>query len=249
MIDILLRFRFGRIAVISDVEKAFHQVLLQPSERDYLRFLWTDWENSSELVTYRFRRVPFGIISSPFILAAVITYLLKNRSTEWTDLILQNLYVDNLIIALDDIKAAEELYQNARHTFEYASMNLRAWNSNSEQFRNTIPQHFRDPSETISVLGIKWNCMSDQLSLATPKTAVSDLKNTMREILKLSSQLYDPYGWVVPVSVRAKLLLRQCYEQGYTWDQKLTDEESCSWKKNIFRSQRYRFNSNTTIYP
>ena len=37
---LLMRFRINRVALIADVEKAFHQVELQPEDRDVTRFLW-----------------------------------------------------------------------------------------------------------------------------------------------------------------------------------------------------------------
>ncbi|KAK6762462.1 hypothetical protein RB195_023255 [Necator americanus] len=40
MWDILLRFRFGDVTIISDVEKAFLQVRLHPKDRNATRFMW-----------------------------------------------------------------------------------------------------------------------------------------------------------------------------------------------------------------
>lgn len=83
MIDILFRFWFRPIAVTADIEKAFHQINLKKQERDYLHFLWIDQKCSQndelKLITSWFRRVLFGIIASSFILAAVITFLLKQN--------------------------------------------------------------------------------------------------------------------------------------------------------------------------
>ena len=73
----LIRFRLPPIAVVADVEKAFHMIGLEVSERDVTRFLWVfDTQRPPEgknLRILRFRRVPFGVISAPFILAATIT--------------------------------------------------------------------------------------------------------------------------------------------------------------------------------
>ena len=66
----LLRFRMKRIGIIDDIEKAFLQIALQPKERNVTRFLWLkDTKHPvsrKNLVTYRFTRIPSGIISSPF---------------------------------------------------------------------------------------------------------------------------------------------------------------------------------------
>ena len=66
--SVLLRFRENAIGVTSDIRKAFLQISVRSEDRDFLRFLW--WENGKR-VSYRHRRVVFGVNCSPFLLAAV----------------------------------------------------------------------------------------------------------------------------------------------------------------------------------
>jgi len=132
MLSVLLRLCLYRVAVIADIEKAFHQIQLHESERDFLRFLWTDPERQNQLITYRFKRIPFGIISSPFLLAAIIRYLFKrfknvfrlNGNNEIE--VLVDIYVDNLIKSVDSVEMAQRLFQNAIAVFQQAGMNIRA---------------------------------------------------------------------------------------------------------------------------
>ncbi|EYC45066.1 hypothetical protein Y032_0440g1511, partial [Ancylostoma ceylanicum] len=60
---ILLRIRFYKILISSDIEKAFLMVGLHVDSRDYTRFLWlndpTRPLTRDNVVTYRFTRVPF----------------------------------------------------------------------------------------------------------------------------------------------------------------------------------------------
>ena len=67
---ILLRFRLNKIAMVADIEKAFLQIRLQDDAKDVTRFFWLKdgdkLEVENNIQMYRFRRVPFGIISSPF---------------------------------------------------------------------------------------------------------------------------------------------------------------------------------------
>ena len=87
MCGVLLRFRTYYIAILSDIEKAFLQVGIQESERDVTRFLWfkdptrPDKVNGN-LCVYRFCRVPFGIICSPFLLEATLQYHLKQDGSD-----------------------------------------------------------------------------------------------------------------------------------------------------------------------
>ncbi|XP_060591843.1 uncharacterized protein LOC132746638 [Ruditapes philippinarum] len=63
---LLLRFRLGRYAVSTDIEKAFLHVGLHEDDRDATRFLWLSdpTDHKSQLVTYRFRVVLFGATCS-----------------------------------------------------------------------------------------------------------------------------------------------------------------------------------------
>ncbi|EFO83776.1 hypothetical protein CRE_14189 [Caenorhabditis remanei] len=80
---ILVRVRFPPIIVVADIEKAFHQARLQHEFRNVTMFLWlkdvTAPATANNIQVYRFTRIPFGVASSPFQLAAYITYNLDNN--------------------------------------------------------------------------------------------------------------------------------------------------------------------------
>ena len=71
---ILLRFRVHHTAIISDITQAFLQLALDEKERDLTRFFWYritqdtggHYHTTDEVMTYRFTRLPFGLICSPF---------------------------------------------------------------------------------------------------------------------------------------------------------------------------------------
>uniref|UniRef100_A0A8R1E9L4 CCHC-type domain-containing protein n=1 Tax=Caenorhabditis japonica TaxID=281687 RepID=A0A8R1E9L4_CAEJA len=81
LVGMLLRFRSGGIAVISDAEKAFLQVYLHEDDRDVTRLLWVkdiDKDFSGDnIMVVRFTRVLFGLNVSPFLLAATINHHLE----------------------------------------------------------------------------------------------------------------------------------------------------------------------------
>ena len=59
---------------------------------------------------YRFARIPFRIISSPFLLGATIQHHIENSRAPVTDKIKDNIYVDNIITGADNDNEAVELY-------------------------------------------------------------------------------------------------------------------------------------------
>ena len=78
--EILLRLRQKKIALISDIEKAFLNIEIARQDRDCLRFLWVQDVDSDVVnpVVYRFCRVVFGLNCSPFLLNATLQYHLDS---------------------------------------------------------------------------------------------------------------------------------------------------------------------------
>ena len=63
-----MRFRYHRIALSADIEKAFLMVGVTEPDCDVLSLLWVDDPTSEvpRIVLKRFNRVVFGVTSSPF---------------------------------------------------------------------------------------------------------------------------------------------------------------------------------------
>ena len=98
LLDILLTFREGKHAVTADISKAFHRVIVDERDRDYLRFLWLN-RDQSQLRTFCFKVVLFGATCSPYLLQEIIQTHLKvnvlgNRFAE-------KFYIDNCLNTYD----------------------------------------------------------------------------------------------------------------------------------------------------
>ena len=106
---------------------------------------------------YRFNRVPFGIIASPFLLAATLDHHLKNYENPIAETIRENIYVDNVITGKDTIREAVNFYTEAKQIFNKASMNLRDWVSNDESVMKEIAIEDRANQGPMKVLGLTWD--------------------------------------------------------------------------------------------
>ena len=107
-----------RIAIIADIERAFLQITLQPKKRDITRFLWLkdikEPVSPNNSITYQFTRIPFGIISSPFLLGATIKHHLTPKYNQPDRHLNDDFYVNNLIITgADNMEEALELYSRS----------------------------------------------------------------------------------------------------------------------------------------
>jgi hypothetical protein len=79
----LLRFRLYPVGIIGDIGQAFLQLSLHKGDRDLTSFLWYcvikdedgNYDTTREMITYRFTRLPFGLICSSFLLTATVQNL------------------------------------------------------------------------------------------------------------------------------------------------------------------------------
>ena len=63
----MTKFRSYPIGITADIEKAFHQILIENNDRDMLRSLWLDdiSRNRPGVLQYQFCRLVFGL-TQPF---------------------------------------------------------------------------------------------------------------------------------------------------------------------------------------
>jgi len=131
--SIIIRFRTHKYGLSTDIEKAFLHVQLHDDDRDYTRFLWLSnpEDPESEFETYRFKVVPFGATSSPFMLNATLRLHLRNHDSDVSKDIERNLYVDNIVSGCSSEEDAICYFKEARAMMLEANFNLRSWASNS----------------------------------------------------------------------------------------------------------------------
>ena len=231
---LLMRFRLNKVALIADVEIAFHQVGLQPEDRDATRFLWlkdaTKPTLENNVQALRFTRVPIGMISGPFLLAATVKYHLNKANTPAAKKISENMYVDNMVTGIATSEQAVEFYKEAKSLFQSSSMNLCEWASNSNQFLQNIPESDRTSGDTMKVLGTTWNMTSDTIFINGSETASCQV-TSKREALQAISRIYDPLGLFSPATLNGKLFIQELWEQELDWDETFTELQQQEWCK------------------
>ncbi|VDI18657.1 Hypothetical predicted protein [Mytilus galloprovincialis] len=167
--DILTRFRYGKYALTTDIEKAFLQIGLDEEDRDSTRFFWLrDPSNpKSELETYRFKVILFGATCSPFILNATLLKHLSTVTSATAEILKRDLYVDNVLTSVNTEEAALNFFEESRELMTNAGFNLRTWKSNSNQLSNEATKaNVLDKDSETKILGMRWDAKSDILTFA-----------------------------------------------------------------------------------
>ena len=224
VMDILLKFRLRKFPYTSDIRRAFLQIGVREADRDVLRFLWKKDGSVSDL---RFQRLPFGVVSCPFLLQAVILHhLCTFPDDRLAEEMKESFYMDNFFGSADSAEEAVTKSGHACSIMEKAGMQLREWTSSSVEVRE---EWERDGSLSLSsskstspLLGLTWNLSDDSLSLSEV-TTLGEV-STKRQLLGIVSGIYDPLGFLGGYTLQGKILVQMMWKSAINWDASLPEE-------------------------
>ncbi|XP_075534522.1 uncharacterized protein LOC142568489 [Dermacentor variabilis] len=242
LVGILIRFRQEPVAVTADVQQMFYSFMVREDHQNYLRFLWfKDNDISREIIECRMKVHVFGNSPSP----AVSTYGLRRTAQQAAPrfgedarkFIERDFYVDDALKSLPSEEDAISLLQRTQKMLATANIRLHKIASNRQNVLNAFPREDHaqglknldfgtDASLTQRSLGLLWDIGDDSFVFRAPR---QDRPYTRRGVLSTVNSLYDPLGFVAPITVQGKYLLHDLVTKGYDWDTPLSDEKKQRW--------------------
>ncbi len=238
---VLCRFRQQRVALMCDIEKMFHQFLVNKEHRDYLRFLW--WEQGdydTAPLEYRMKVHLFGAASSPGCANFGLKFLAESHKDELPEaakFIQRNFYVDDGLQSCKEEKEAISLVKQTQELCKRGGLHLHKFISNSREVLDAIPKSerapcirdvdlFHDNLPTERALGIQWNVEADTFTL---RNQPMEQTPTRRGILSAIASIYDPLGFVAPFLLTGKTILQETCRKGTDWDELIHDDLLPKW--------------------
>ncbi|XP_050043628.1 uncharacterized protein [Dermacentor andersoni] len=246
LIDLLINFRTYNIAIVADIEKAFLQISLSEGDRNAVQFLWyavtpKKGEELPAVVTYRMTRVPFGVTSSPFLLAATLQHHLEGlpeRYAETAGILRKHLYVDDLVTGVDSLDKGKVLCQESKDILSQAGMRLHKWMSNDRDLVNFLENGNVESTNAdaghaaaTKVLGVGWNAQTDhfEYNLTSLIDFLSARADNKRFVLQVSARIFDPFGFIAPTTLCVKVMFQKLWELGIGWDDPLPETLQPEW--------------------
>ncbi|XP_070526958.1 uncharacterized protein [Cardiocondyla obscurior] len=240
--DILTRWRRYKFAATTDVAKMYRQVLIHEDDHDLQRVLWRG-SPGEPVQTFRLRTVTYGLACAPFLAVRAMKQLAIDegaRFPQGANALLRETYVDDVLTGADSLVAARERLRELSSICEAGGFPLRKWAASDGKLLETIPKEHRldgavewSPEDTLSALGLRWHPLRDAFRFRVPS---SDTRPpTKRRVLSESARLYDPLGWLAPVTVSAKLMIQTLWLRGVAWDDALDAGDAAAWM--AFRSE------------
>lgn len=236
---IILNWRIHKYVITADIEKMFRQFLIRDQDQHLQCIIWR--ESAQEILQeFQLCTVSYGTKAAPWLAMRTLRQLAKDEAINYplaAAVIETSCYTDDILTGSNSIEHAKKLQKELINIFLSANMNLRKWSSNSKQLlSNLTPNHQNNAlefksTETRKTLGLKWNPVSDSFTYQNQITEKSDKHLTKRELLSEISRLFDPLGWLSPLSIRAKLLFQGTWSQSMDWDDKVSCEIQDQWNQ------------------
>ena len=254
------RFRWNKIAVLADISKMFSMFENDEEAKRYTNFVWRDDPDKP----FRYgvlNRVAFGVKESPYKTTQTIKIhaeKFRGKYPETVDCLQQAIYVDDLVESLPTIEEANKLFTEARAILDEASLNLKKWVSNSQEFLALIPEELRgrranmlltsninmDPTHADTplqtALGLQWDLEEDVLTFVGSKYLINIFekldKVTKRGTASIAARLFDSQGFLAPYASTAKQILHQIWLSETKWDEsidKVLEQKLAKWIEDM----------------
>jgi hypothetical protein len=132
----------------------------------------------------------------------------------------RNLYVDNLISGCETTEEALDYYSETNSVLKQAGLKLQSWGSNNSHLTGRAnSEGVSDGSTFTEVLGINWDRKGDTLHLPNVQLShLCHLQSTKREVLRGISAVYDPLGFISPLTIPARILIQDIWKLKLDWD-------------------------------
>ena len=268
LLGVLLRFRENPVAVAGDIKKMYHTVKIEEIDQHTHRFLWRQLEDREPDV-YVMTALSFGDRPAAAIASLALQKTAENCSEQYPDAattIISNSYVDDIIDSFASKQTAEERVEQINTILATGGFKIKNWIVSGQQSEEDLSMFDDETANNDSkVLGVKWRVREDQLCFKTkvnfskrerkirsePDITKEELSEKIPEVLTkrmLLSQVngvYDPLGLATPLTVCAKMLLRNLNALKLDWDDPIPVEEQNAWIdffRELFDMESVRFN-------
>ncbi|XP_029165881.1 uncharacterized protein LOC114936752, partial [Nylanderia fulva] len=241
--DILMRWRRHRYVFAADIEKMYRQIRVHEDDWPLQKILWRDSldERPQE---YALCTVTYGLACAPYLALRCLRQLaLDHDSTRphAAETLCRDTYVDDILSGDESICQAKEKISQLRTTLTAGGFTLRKWIANDSNLLDDIPACDRETSPTLSVndsaihntLGVRWERQSDSFVFSPPSLTISKNRVTKRSVLSLIARMFDPLGWITPITVTAKLFMQELWAIRLDWDDELPEDLKSRWTSYI----------------
>lgn len=238
---ILTRFRTHSIVFTADVKQMYRQIRINPEQCRFQQILWR-FSPFDSVQDYELQTVTYGLSAAPFLALRTFVELARQNLNHFplaSKMLLTDVYVDDIVSGSHSLLEARKLQMEFVSLLQSGGFELRKWCSNNPQLLAHLPPdhcqtHPLDFGTSIDVavkiLGLQWNPVSDSFAYS-----VSPLNRscTKRTLLSELARIYDPIGFLSPLTFFAKRLIQHLWNLKLDWDDSPPQSIIDTWCKYV----------------
>ncbi|XP_073986084.1 uncharacterized protein [Rhodnius prolixus] len=234
---VVTRFRTDRWVFTADIRQMFRQIQHPPEVRDLLRILWR-FDSGQPVQEYRLCTLTYGTTSAPYLACRVLQELALTSQASFP-LASEKLrtYVDDISGGGPTLEAALQSRDQLIKLLSQAQIELRKWATNHPQLLGEIPSENllpamssvcleNDEESQLKILGLCWNSSQNYFHFLI--RSVPNVQ-TKRQLASLIAKVFDPLGWLIPITVLARAIFRIVCQASFDWDDPLPSSIVLEW--------------------
>lgn len=245
--SIVMNWRKFPVVFSTDIEKMFRQIAVHPDDIDLQRIVWRKSPNMP-ISHYRLLTVTYGTACAPFLALKTLLQLAEDEQQNYplaSKVLKEDSYVDDILSGAFSISSALTLQGELNKMLQAGGFTLRKWSSNRSELLENLPADFIECNlplniqsmDGVKMLGLLWQPSTDTFGFKI-QLSILQTPPTKRQILSEIARLYDPLGWLTPVTVVAKMMLQKLWTLGLDWDDPLPEGDNQKWLR--FRSELHQ---------
>ncbi|KAH8397335.1 hypothetical protein KR215_012189, partial [Drosophila sulfurigaster] len=210
--SILLRFRTHKYIFTADLEKMYRQIWINPEDQYFQTIVWRN-DPSEDLRYYRLKTVTYGTKAAPYLATKCLQHIAQKGRKEYpnAEVIRQDFYVDDMLTGAACVEDLKTIKSEVSQILLGAGFELAKWFSNAPGFSasdSTIKPITISETDATKTLGVIWLPNEDVFQFRIDDSFMG-LKATKRNILSVTSRLFDPLGLLSPLIIKPKILLQE----------------------------------------
>lgn len=244
---LILKWRQYEIAYSADIEKMFRCIWVAEEDQQYQKIIWRS-QNQDKMSSFKLTTVTYGTKSAPFLSMMTLKRLAKDeyhkiiKNQQEQNLgyklsaikaIEDSFYMDDLLYGNHSILSAQETQKALIDIMEAGGFHLRKWKSNRQEMLQGMDENenfdFKQ-MESTKTLGLTWQPKQDSFAFQS-QIELEVGKLTKRSLLSSISKLFDPMGWLSPLSTKMKILFQKVWLSQIKWDDELPLNIKQEWSK------------------
>ncbi|XP_076686078.1 uncharacterized protein LOC143378149, partial [Andrena cerasifolii] len=240
LLRVLLRWRVHRICLTADIEKMFRQIIMHPDDRRFQRLLWRRQEDEA-ISDYELNTVTYGLACAPYLAIRTLRQLAQDERSRFpraAAILERDVYMDDVLTGADGKEEARKIQEELCLLCRAGGFNLRKWVSNSPTLLKELPGE-EVPSAVNweegtlhTALGVHWNVREDEFRVRVVEDHATPVV-TRRTVLSRIARIFDPLGFLAPVTVTAKIFLQSLWLLKIDWDTTLPPAAGREWTQYV----------------